>query len=133
MSSSEISSDSEYFSANSDSEDSWSDVDIDEELEERFLGLKLEPYQFEPEKANFPENENDEEQVSSVDLCKQTEEKMRLHSLSWCLCGSCKEERREIDCLCCKEVDAISDEQFSGIFQLPTMSTIYKIIYSSYF
>ena len=43
-------------------------------------------------------------------------EEFRVGNLKWCTCELCKSEYREIDCLCCKEVDAISDEQFAGKF-----------------
>ena len=32
---------------------------------------------------------------------------IRKGNLDWCKCGHCKNEVREIDCLCCKEVDAV--------------------------
>ena len=38
----------------------------------------------------------------------------RTGNLLWCDCSKCSIEEREIDCLCCHEVSAISEEQFSG-------------------
>ena len=38
----------------------------------------------------------------------------RLGHIGWCSRGICREESREVDCLCCRVVDAIFDEQFSG-------------------
>ena len=36
---------------------------------------------------------------------------------NWCQCGLCSEnEEREIDCLCCRVVDAIEDKKFTGLF-----------------
>ena len=32
---------------------------------------------------------------------------IRIGNLVWCKYGHCKNEAREIDCLCCREVDAI--------------------------
>ena len=32
---------------------------------------------------------------------------IRIGNLDWCKFGLCKKEAREIDCLCCREVDAI--------------------------
>ena len=32
---------------------------------------------------------------------------IRIGNLNWCKCGHCKNEAREIDCLCCREVDAM--------------------------
>ena len=40
---------------------------------------------------------------------------IRIGNVDWCKCGYCKKEVREIDCLCCRELDAISDEKFDGI------------------
>ena len=40
---------------------------------------------------------------------------IRIGNVNWCKCRCCKKEVREIDYLCCREVDAISDEKFKGI------------------
>ena len=32
---------------------------------------------------------------------------IRIGHLDWCKCGHCKNEAREIDCLCCRKVDAM--------------------------
>ena len=32
---------------------------------------------------------------------------MRIGNLHWCKCRHCKNEAREKDCLCCREVDAM--------------------------
>ena len=32
---------------------------------------------------------------------------IRIGNLDWCKCGHCKNETREIDCLCCREVHAM--------------------------
>ena len=32
---------------------------------------------------------------------------IRIGNLEWCKCGHCKNEAREIDCLCCREVDVM--------------------------
>ena len=34
--------------------------------------------------------------------------------IKWCMCKNCRAESQEIDCLCCREVNEVSDEQFSG-------------------
>ena len=44
-------------------------------------------------------------------------QEIRAGNKNWCQCGLCSEnEEREIDCLCCREVDAIEDEKFTGLF-----------------
>ena len=114
-SSSQSSSDSENTFDTSESENE--DVD---ELQKTFNGLKLEAFQFEPTKHDN-ENENvilgDETEVYEVQEQQNqptAESQARIGNLNWCSCTNCKIETREIDCLCCKEVDAISDEQFDG-------------------
>lgn len=84
---------------------------------ENFTSLaKLEPYQFEPIKQGS--NENSQQPVAKEtpvqDFLIKHWENLRVGNTEWCSCGGCKEEKREIDCLCCREVDAITDEQFSG-------------------
>ena len=32
---------------------------------------------------------------------------IRIENLDWCKCGHCKNEARDIDCLCCREMDAM--------------------------
>ena len=32
---------------------------------------------------------------------------IRKGNLDWCKCGHCKNEAREIDCLCCRELNAM--------------------------
>ena len=32
---------------------------------------------------------------------------IRKGNLDWCKCGHCKNEAREIDCLCCRELDTM--------------------------
>ena len=32
---------------------------------------------------------------------------IRIGNLNWCKCGHCKNEVREIDCLCCREVEVM--------------------------
>ena len=42
------------------------------------------------------------ERSSAVDLIH-----IRIENLDWCKCGHCKSEAREMDCFCCREVDAM--------------------------
>ena len=46
----------------------------------------------------------------------------RVGNNEWCECGNCsRDEKREIDCLCCQEVAAaIGDKKFDGNFVLST-------------
>ena len=49
----------------------------------------------------------------------QKQESSRVGNLEWCKCGECNIEKREIDCLFCQEVDALS-----GKFDRENMSCV---------
>ena len=72
-----------------------------------FRSIIFQPFQFEPEQKKTCGNESHEKETehfyaSSIDLLH-----IRTGNLNWCKCGHCKNEAREIDCLCCKNVDAM--------------------------
>ena len=48
------------------------------------------------------EKETKQNHASATDLLH-----IKIGNLDWNKCGQCKNEAREIDCLCCREVDAI--------------------------
>ena len=68
------------------------------------------PYMFEPEKKDGSSTGSSSESESEESESERQNE-TRVTNLDWCTCGNCKNEKREIDCLCCKEVDALN-----GIF-----------------
>ena len=37
--------------------------------------------------------------------CRFITYSIKIGNLDWCKCGHCKNEAREIDCLCCRKVD----------------------------
>ena len=119
MSDSETSENSELSETQFENiETSESENDDFSDLIENFQEMGLEPYQFEPRKSNwstFDKGEYDENEMQENSSLNAHEE-FRVGNLKWCTCELCKSEYREIDCLCCKEVDAISDEQFAGKF-----------------
>ena len=43
-----------------------------------------------------------------------THELDRVTRNNWCLCNQCRKEEREIDCLCCHDVTAISESRYEG-------------------
>ena len=64
--------------------------------------------------------ESEKKDVSSTDASSESESKeieserqngTRVTSLDWCTCGNFKNQKRETDCLCYQEVDALN-----GIF-----------------
>ena len=80
--------------------------------------MGLEPHQFEPRKSNwstFDKVEYDENEMQKNSSLNAHEE-FRVGNLKRCTCELCRSEYREVDCPCFKEVDAISDEQFTGKF-----------------
>lgn len=86
----------------------------------------LQPYQYEPRKhgsdssSSSSESDLDSSDILPGDLSGISEDEderdviRRRGSKDWCKCGHCKKEIREIDCLCCLEVDAISEEKFEN-------------------
>ena len=48
------------------------------------------------------QNETKHSHTSAADLLH-----IRIENLDWCKCGHCKNEARDIDCLCCREMDAM--------------------------
>ena len=51
--------------------------------------------------------ENHEKETNLSDI--------RIGNVDWWKCGYCKKEATEVDCFCCREVNAISDKKFEGI------------------
>ena len=86
------------------------------------------PYMFGPEKDDVSDisssssevedkDENDSESKTNL------EKSSRVGNLEWCKCGECNIEKREIDCLCCQEVDALNSK-----FDRENMSCVIKSI-----
>jgi len=110
------SSESEYLSdTQSDTDLTASEDDLDDIIE-NLEDLQIQPYQFEPEKDNATVTVNCEtdknEGTTEGENNENTAE--RIGNLVWCSCSQCSIEKREIDCLCCHEVSAVSEEQFDG-------------------
>ena len=71
---------------------------------------ELYPYMFELEKevieVTSDESSDDEEEFFDA----LSEKDMRMGKIDWCQSGNCKIVKREIDCLCCCEVDALNNK-----------------------
>ena len=85
-------------------------------LRERFSNIL--PFQFGPEKE---ENAEDTlHNVGSVIVNNGPNQETNTHELylvtrnNWCLCNECRKEQREIDCLCHRNVTAISESQYEN-------------------
>ena len=63
--------------------------------------------QFEPEQKKTCGNESYEKETKHIHAIAADLLHIRIGNLDWCKCRHCKNEAREIDCLCCREVDAM--------------------------
>ena len=57
--------------------------------------------------GNLYWNESHEEETKHIPVSTAHLLRIRIRNLDWCKCGHCKNEAREIDCLCCRVVDAM--------------------------
>ena len=103
---------SEHESENSFDENEDNEI---ENLDELFKGIELESYQFEHSIKNYEKSQEGSSQTQKENICLIIHwEKLRVEKIEWCACKKCRAESREIDCLGRREVNAISDEKFSG-------------------
>ena len=75
----------------------------------------LQPFQFEPQATNITTSQecsNTTENEQIINLSNT----VRIDNLDWCQCMNCHNEKREIDCLCFREVSALQDDNFEGIY-----------------
>ena len=78
--------------------------------------MGLQPYKFEPVRELDSELRPDHSE--DIEKTSQSQD-IRAGNKNWCQYGLCSEnEEWEIDCLCCREVDAIEDEKFAALFIL---------------
>ena len=109
-------SETEYLS---DSSCSSYGSELEEELDESFSTLSLEPYRFEPTKVSSSATNSVEETNEGKEKdhfkCSKPASENHCGTLSWCTCTHCHVKVREIDCLCCKEVEALEESKFEGI------------------
>ena len=76
----------------------------------------MQPYQYEPGNDNESSDSASESDILPDELSSDDEDgaNRRSGNKEWWQCGTCKKEIREIDCLCCQEVAAISDDKFES-------------------
>ena len=114
-SSSESDFENNYFKID-ESDEFPSENELSDSLQERFSNIL--PYQFKSEKEENVEDTLDN--VGSVPVNNGPNQEANTHELdrvtrnNWCLCSECRKEEREIDCLCCRDVTAISESQYEG-------------------
>ena len=88
---------------------------------------QFQPYIFEPERHITSECSSDENNTWS-DTEERNEGNVRVGNLIWCACGNCSSENREIDCLCCQEVDALNSKFDEETIPCVTDSTSFKTL-----
>lgn len=100
-----------------------------EEVDVAELMGNLQPYLYEPEKEGKPSSSEEEDDESDVgdENDDGGEPQLRAGHKEWCKCGQCKHEIREIDCLCCQEVAAISENKFEDNLCI-TRSSEFKVL-----
>ena len=57
--------------------------------------------------GNLDWNKSHEEKTKYIDASAADLLDIRIENLDWCKCVHCKNEAREIDSLCCREVNAM--------------------------
>ena len=86
------------------------------------------PYMFEPEQDDVSSissssSEVEDEDENSSESKTNLEKSSRVGNRELCKYGECNIEKREIDCLCCQEVDALNSK-----FDRENMSCVIKSI-----
>ena len=78
----------------------------------------LHPYYYEPEKdaseTSGSDNDANQDESGEEENVSPNNAVIRAVHKDWCICRCCKREIRKIDCLCCQEVAAISEDNFEG-------------------
>ena len=92
-----------------------SEEEDNEEVIAEILGNLL-PYQYGPGNDNESSDSASEHDILPNELSSDDEDdaNRRSGNKEWCQCGTCKKEIREINCLCCQEVAAISVDKFES-------------------
>ena len=90
-------------------------TDDDVEIDEFMRDLSIHLHQHKPERKMW----SDSREFSIPDTTKIRKEigssKERANTTLWYLCSQCKANEKEIDCLCCQEVSAHSEDKSKGM------------------
>ena len=112
--------------ADSEGDDYFYEKELDEMIE---MIEEFHPYMFEPEREiedTTDKSSDDEDEDKFFDALG--EQDMRTGKIDWCQCGNCCIEKREIDCLCCQEVDALNPKFDEENVSCIANSTEFKIL-----
>ena len=104
-----------------DDDNDETDSDVDEMSQNCLSSIyqdmqNLRPYQFEPENNFNSPSDSNSDSDSSVEASQNYNNAQRIGNIIWCQCHCCVIEKRDIDCLCCQEEAAISEDKFEGIY-----------------
>lgn len=109
-------------SYSNEEESSDSDVSFNEEFSLFEDFSKLTPFSFEP----LLSSDDDEYYTADENEMEESQKSSRLKQLNWCNCNKCQIMETEIECICCGELNEITEEKFEGMKQniLCILSTI---------
>ena len=90
---------------------SESDISFDEEFSLFEDASKLTPFNFEPLLSS-----SDEDEYHTAEEGELRNEKRisRLDNLNWCKCRKCVVMETNLECICCQELNEVSDEKLEG-------------------
>ena len=74
---------------------------------EDFRSIILQPFLFDSEQKNECGNARHDKETQHIPVSAANLLHIRIGNLDWYKCRHCKNEVREIDCLCCREVGAM--------------------------
>ena len=72
-----------------------------------FRSTILQPFQFAPEQKKMCGNESHQNKTNHIHSSAADLLHIRIGKLDWRKCWDCKNEVRDKDCLCCREMDAM--------------------------
>ena len=70
-----------------------------------FIPPIFQSFQFEPEQKKSCDNESHEKETKHIYASAAALLHIRIGNLNSCKCGHCQNEAREIDFLCCREIE----------------------------
>ena len=94
--------------SNSESNDHSSSSDSEEDIYSPHHPNNLRPYDFEPEAVVSGDNVALRENEGALSY------ESRIGNINWCVCGNCQRMETEEESRCCREVDEVPEEFFSG-------------------
>ena len=105
----------EEFTLFKDEEESSSQSESDNSFDEEFSlfedASKLIPFNFEPLLSS---SESGEYHTAEEGELRNEKSPSRLNDLNWCKCRECAIMETDLECVCCQELNEVSDEKLEG-------------------